>query len=154
MAIAEFNFGTLAYSWGDARLKDFQENIARVNEIAQRSDGFIWMVPEDAMEAAQFDPNGPLADRPNTASTLSVWESEAQLYEFVHKTLHARFLARGHEWYVPGDAGHLVIWTCDAGHRPSVAEGMEMWTRLQANGPTPEIFDGKELARRALAEEG
>jgi len=126
MAIAEFNFGTLKYPWGDARLADFQDNLDRVNTIAQRSDGFIWMLPEEAMEAAQSDPHGPLADRPNTASTLSIWQSEAQLYQFVHKTLHARFLARGQEWYV----------------------------QLQANGPTAEVFGGKELAKRALAEKG
>jgi len=151
MAIAEFNFGTLKYPWGDARLADFQDNLDLVNGIAQRSDGFIWMLPEEDMDAAQSDPAGPLADRPNTASTLSVWESEAQLYAFVHKTLHARFLARGADWFVPGDAGHLVIWECAADHRPSVAEAMAHWRNLQENGAGADVFDGAELTRRVAA---
>ena len=149
MAIAEFNFGTLKYPWDDPRIADFQNNLDRVNSIAQRSEGFIWMLPEADMEAAQNDPKGPLADRPNTASTLSVWKDEASLYDFVHATLHARFLARASEWYVPNDRAHLVIWRCEEGHRPTIDEGLAHWKSLQVNGPTEHVFDGKTLVQLA-----
>jgi hypothetical protein len=108
MQLAEFNFGTLRYDWGDPRLADFENALDRVNTIGARSPGFVWRLPDEDMEIAQEDPNGPLADRPNTASTLSVWTGAAPLYQFVTKTLHARFMARGHEWFKSDDSSHLV----------------------------------------------
>lgn len=152
MPLAEFNFGTLRYPWGDARLADFQDNLERVNGLAQRVDGFIWMLPEAEMDAAQSDPNGPLGDRANTASTLSVWRDARSLWQFVDKTLHAKFLARGAEWYVDDDRGHLVIWEVADGHRPTVAEGMARWRDLQQNGSTETVFDGPRL--REIARHG
>lgn len=148
--LAEFNFGTLRYPWDDPRLADFQNGLACVNEIGMRSPGFIWRIGDDDMEAVQEDPNGPLADRPNTASTLSVWEDPVQLWQFVEKTLHARFMKRSAEWFVAGDSGHFVGWWVPAGHRPSVAEGMERWHATQANGSTQDAFDASTLARLAV----
>ena len=149
MPIAEFNFGTLRYDWGDPRLSGFADNIAGVNKIAQRSDGFIWMIDNDTMDAVQSDPNGALKDRPNTASTLSVWRDAHSLWHFVEKTFHAKIMAQHDDWFVPGDRGHLVIWHVADGHLPTVAEGMAQWQKLQTHGDTAEIFGGARL--RALA---
>lgn len=148
--LAEFNFGTLAHDWDDPRIADFRNGLDQVNAIAARSPGYVWRLDDDAMEAAQEDPNGPLADRPNTASTLSVWEGPDPLWQFVEKTVHARFMARAHEWFVPGDSGFFVAWWVKIGHRPSVSEGMEKWHYLKAKGETPEIFGTNLL--RALAD--
>ncbi|MEM9787606.1 MAG: DUF3291 domain-containing protein [Pseudomonadota bacterium] len=152
MHLAEFNFGTLRYPWDDPRLADFQNGLDRVNAIGARSPGFVWRLPDDAMEAAQEDPNGPLADRPNTASTLSVWTGAAPLYHFAMKTLHARFMARQDEWFVPGDSGYLVCWWVPVGDRPSVADGMSRWRDLQAYGETKDVFGSKGLADFARRE--
>jgi hypothetical protein len=106
-------------------------------------------MPEDDMDAIQQDPNGALANRPNTASTLSVWEGPAQLWSFVEKTLHARFMKRSADWFVAGDSGHFVGWWVPIGHRPTVAEGMQMWVDLQSHGPSQTAFDAATLARLA-----
>jgi hypothetical protein len=150
MHLAEFNFGTLRYPFDDPRLADFQNNLDRVNGIGDRLPDCIWRLSSVDMEAAQDDNTGPLKDRPHTASTLSVWTGPKPLYDFVTKTLHARFLARSDEWFVPGDSGHLVLWWVAEGHRPTVAEAMQTWQHLQANGPSEMIFGGKELKRMAV----
>ncbi|MEL6571473.1 MAG: DUF3291 domain-containing protein [Pseudomonadota bacterium] len=147
--MASFNFGTLRYRWDDPRVKDFQDNLDRVNEIGARSPGFVWRLDDDAMQVAQEDPTGPLADRPNTASTLSLWETPRDLWVFVHQTLHARFMARQAEWFVPGDSGYFVGWWVKEGCRPSVADGMAKWRHTQAVGDTDAIFGATRL--RALA---
>lgn len=147
--IAEFNFGTLRHPFGDPRIAGFEDNIALVNGIAERAPGFVWRLTDADMEAAQDDGAGPLADRPNTASTLSVWESPAALMHFVDKTLHARFLARYDEWFMPGDRGYAVFWRVTPGHRPDMWEAMAAFETLQALGPSAEIFGAAEL--RALA---
>lgn len=147
--LASFNFGTLRYPWDDPRVKDFQDNLDRVNAIGARSPGFVWRLDDDAMGAAQEDPAGPFADRPNTASTLSVWETPRDLWQFVHHTLHARFMARHDEWFVPGDRGYFVGWWVKVGYRPSVADGMAQWRTTQAHGDTDAAFGAERL--RALA---
>lgn len=149
MALAEFNFGTLRYPWDDPRLAEFQENLDRVNAIARRAPGFLWMLPEDQMEAAQEDPAGPLADRPLTASTLSVWADATSLWHFVDRTLHARFMARGAEWFEPDDRSHLVIWPVAPDARPTVAEGMDRWRQLQSKGECDTVFGGATLRQLA-----
>lgn len=146
--LAAFNFGTMRYPWDDPRVADFQNALDQVNEIGARSPGFVWRLDDDAMGAAQDDRAGPLADRPNTASTLSVWEGPAQLWHFVENTLHAKFMARRREWFVPGDSGYFVGWWVPVGHRPSVAEGMSRWQDVQAKGDTAAAFGTNGL--RAL----
>ena len=149
--LAEFNFGTLAYPWDNPRVAGFQNAIAQVNAIAERSPGFVWRLSDDEMEAMQEDSAGPLADRPNTASTLSVWEDAGSLYRFVTKTLHARIMRGAPDWFVPGDSGFLVCWWLPAGTRPTVTEGMARWHRLQSEGDSDDCFGGRRLKDLALA---
>lgn len=148
--LAEFNFGTLRYPWDDPRIADFQNGLAQVNAIAARSPGFIWRLDDDAMDRAQTDPDGPLADRPNTASTLSVWTGPAPLWSFVSKTLHTRFMSRRADWFVPGQSGHFVGWWVPEGYRPSVQDGMTRWHNLQTYGESHDVFGAMRL--RLLAE--
>ena len=143
--LASFNFGTMRYAWDDPRLREFQDNLDRVNAIAARSPGFIWRLDDAAMEAVQEDPSGPLKDRPSTASTLSVWDGPAHLWQFVHLTLHAKFMARSHDWFDPGDSGYFVGWWSPVGHFPSVAQGMAMWRMVQAQGDTDAAFGAARL---------
>jgi hypothetical protein len=147
--LAEFNFGTLRYPWGDPRIAGFEDAVDQVNAIGARSPGFIWRLPDGDMEFAQEDPSGALVDRPNTASTLSIWQDAGSLYRFVTRTLHARIMTGAPDWFVPGDSGHLVCWWVPAGYRPNVAEGLQKWQVLQAQGETKDVFGAKGL--KALA---
>ena len=149
--LAEFNFGILRYPWGDPRISGFENAVAQVNAIGARSPGFIWRMPDDEMEAAQYDPEGPFNDGPHTASTLSIWEDPATLYRFVTKTLHARIMKGAPDWFVPGASGHLVCWWVPQGHRPDVAEGMAKWHILQAQGESENIFGTNRLKALAAA---
>jgi hypothetical protein len=150
--LAEFNFGTLRYPFGDPRIAGFENAIAQVNRIAARSPGFVWRMSDDDMDAVQNDSVGPLADRPNTASTLSVWQGAAPLYQFVTQTLHAKIMAGREDWFVPGDSGFLVCWWVPEGYRPSVVEGMERWRVLQSDGESKDVFGTKGLVDAARVE--
>ena len=104
------------------------------------------------MEAVQKDPRGPLGDRPSTASTLSVWTGAAPLYRFVTKTLHAQFMARQQDWFVPGDSGFLVCWWVQDGRLPTVAAVMSHWRDVQTLGETEKVFGANMLAEFARRE--
>ncbi len=152
MHLAEFNFGTLAYPWGDPRISGFETAVAQVNAIGERSPGFVWRMPDDVMDAAQNDPQGALAHRPNTASTLSVWDGPAALYHFVTRTVHARIMKGAPDWFVSGDSGHLVCWWVAEGTEPSVAEGLARWHDLQRHGDTEKTFGAQQLKALAMGD--
>lgn len=138
--LAEFNIGVLKYDWDDPRVADFADNLDRVNGIAKASPGFVWMLEEAAMDAAQRDATGPLGGNPRTASTLSVWTDAASLRHFVWKTVHKRFYDRRAEWYDPTDALRLVMWWVPVGHRPDVAEAADRLALLERQGDTDRAF--------------
>lgn len=146
--LAALNFGTLRFDWGDPRIAPFQDALDTVNAIGQRSPGFVWMLDEDAMDAAQTDSAGPFGDTPRTASTLSLWEDAPSLMAFVHKTLHAKFLARGAEWFEPDDRSHVVLWHIPVGDRPTLAEGMDRFRLWQRIGDSAEAFSPAALNTR------
>lgn len=147
--LAEFNLGILKHDWDDPRVADFVNGLDLVNGIAARSPGFVWRMPDDQMEAAQLDPDGPLGARPRLAATLSVWEDAASLEHFVWKTVHKRFYDRRDEWYDVTDALRMVLWWVPAGQLPDIKEAMERFTHLDANGDSAHAFRWKYLKASA-----
>lgn len=146
--IAQMNWGILKADWDDPAVAEFVDNLDRVNAIAMRSPGFVWMMPEEDMDAAQNDPYGVFGGNPRTASTMSVWESAEALDTFVHKTVHSSFMARAGQWYVPQDTRQYVIWPVDAGHRPTLEEAKARLDDLSTDGPTPLAYDFPYLRSR------
>ncbi|MGB3177186.1 MAG: DUF3291 domain-containing protein [Albidovulum sp.] len=138
--LAEFNFGVLRHDWDDPRVAGFVNALDRVNAVAKRSPGFVWMLSEDAMETEQNTPDGALGGNPLIASTLSVWEDVASLDAFVFNTVHRQFYQRRAEWFDAVTGGNLVMWWVPVGHRPSVAEGMARWQHREANGDSDHAF--------------
>ncbi|MEM9968664.1 MAG: DUF3291 domain-containing protein [Pseudomonadota bacterium] len=143
--LAEFNLGELKYDWDDPRVKGFVDGLDVVNRVAMRSDGFIWMLGPDEMEAAQNDPKGPLGGNPRIASTLSVWRDAASLEHFVWNTIHKRFYDRKAEWYDAVESLRLVMWWVPHGHYPTVFEAMDRFRHLQSHGETQHAFGWRLL---------
>jgi hypothetical protein len=93
--LAQLNIGRLRYEIGDPRMADFVDNLARVNAIADRSEGFVWRLQDDGGNATNFRPYHD----PCVAINMSVWESVAALERYVWETVHKRFYARRDEWF-------------------------------------------------------
>lgn len=139
--VAHFNRAILRDDWGSPAVAGFEDNIDRVNALAARSPGFVWRMPDEAMEREQFDPRGVLGADPRLAATLSVWESVEALETFVHKTVHGAFLRRRDTWFVKQEGPTYVIWPVPVGHRPTIAEAVERLNLLGVKGPTDLAFD-------------
>ncbi len=148
--LAEFNLGILRHDWDDPRVKDFVDGLDLVNGIARRSPGFVWMLGEDEMDAAQRDLHGPLGGNPRTASTLSVWEDAASLERFVWNTVHRHFYGRRAEWYDTVESLRLVLWQVPAGHRPTIPEAMARFRHLEAHGDSDFAFGWAHLKEARL----
>ena len=145
--LAEFNIGILRHDWEDPRIADFANALDQVNNIAARSPGFVWRLPDEEMEAAQCNPDGVLGGNPRTASTLSVWEDVDSLEQFVWRTLHKRFFDRREEWFAPDQGIRLVLWHIYQDHRPSINEAVERLRNLESRGDTDFAF-GWAYAKR------
>lgn len=148
--LAEFNLGILRHDWDDPRVKDFVDGLGLVNGVARRSPGFVWMLGEAEMDAAQNDPDGPLGGNPRTASTLSVWEDVASLERFVWTTVHRRSYERRAEWYDMVESLRLVVWWVPAGRRPDIAEAMARFRHLAAQGDSDHAFGWRHLGEARL----
>lgn len=146
--LAELNVGRLVGQTDDPRLKDFMDNLARVNAIAERSPGFVWrLVGEDDATGAT-DLSLPGHDAPDgraMAVNLSVWESAEALEDFVWNTVHKRFYNRKAEWFSPMAQPHFVMWWVPEGHRPTLEEAAERLAHLTEQGPSAFAFGWESL---------
>ena len=86
--LAQLNIGRLRYEADDPRMADFVDNLAMVNGIAERSDGFVWRYQDDSGSAID---TRPFDGDPRMAINMSVWENIEALERFVWQTVHKRF---------------------------------------------------------------
>jgi hypothetical protein len=134
--LAQFNVARIKYPLADPRMADFVDNVARVNGLAEQIEGFVWRLKDDSGNAMGMTVYGD----PRVLPNLTVWENVEALERFVWKTVHSRFYGRREEWFEPLDGAPLVMWWVPAGHRPTMAEGVERLNHLNDHGPSDEAF--------------
>ena len=133
--LAQFNIARIRYALDDPRMKEFVDNVARVNALAEAIDGFVWRLKDESGNAM----NMTVYDDARILPNLTVWESVEALERFVWQTLHKRFYGRREEWFEPIETP-LVMWFVPAGKRPTLEEGVERLDYLVANGPSDHAF--------------
>lgn len=139
--IAHFNVARLLHPPGDPRVAEFTTNTIRVNQIAERSPGYIWRWT-DLSSTVEGSGGYQAADAdPRLAISLSVWESRDALRFFVEKTVHGAFLRRRQEWFSPWDGPNYVIWPWRGPGVPTVKDGWARLDQLKREGPTAEAHD-------------
>ena len=74
--LAQLNIGRLRYEVDDPRMAEFVDNLARVNALADRAEGFVWRLQDASGNATSYRPYG---DDPRMAINMSVWENVAAL---------------------------------------------------------------------------
>jgi hypothetical protein len=143
--LAQFNIARIKYSLDDPRMREFVENVERVNGLADKIPGFVWRL-QDASGHAM---NMRVYDDPTILPNLTVWENVDALERFVWQTLHQRFYARREQWFAPIKTT-LVLWWISAGHRPEMTEGVARLDHLIAHGPSEHAFGWNELTDAKL----
>lgn len=113
--LAQLNIGRLRYEVDDARMADFVNNLARVNALADRAEGFVWRLQDASGNATSYRPYG---DDPRMAINMSVWENVTALERYVWQTVHRRFYGRRHEWFESLDGPYFVMCGCRRGTFP------------------------------------
>lgn len=123
----------------DPVMKEFTDNLDRVNELADTSEGFIWRLKDDSNNATSFSP----ADDVQLLINVSVWESIESLEHFTYRTFHSDFVRRRKEWFHQFGKAYYALWWIPAGQLPTLEEALAKLDKLQSNGPSSLVFDFK-----------
>jgi hypothetical protein len=129
--LAQINIAELKAPLDSPQLKDFVDNLDRINALAEGSPGFVWRLTGDGNDATSLRPMGIV--------NYSIWRDVESLKEFVYKTVHIEILKRKREWFERMSLPY-VLWWVPAGTIPTVAEAVERLELLRAKGASPEAF--------------
>lgn len=126
-------------------MSGFVRGAPRMNQLAERSDGFIWRL------ANETGPDAPdFGGDPLMIFTLSLWRDVESLRHFTWNTLHKKFRMRTAEWFEPHDGPYLVCWPIEAGRTPTGAEAQERLAELERTGPTDRVFGTETLSKEMV----
>jgi hypothetical protein len=87
--LAQLNVAALKAPLDSPELKDFVDNLDRINELAERSSGFVWRLKGDGNDATSLRPLGD-----NVLVNMSVWRDVNALREYVYKSAHVEIMRR------------------------------------------------------------
>jgi len=133
--LAQLNIADLKAPLDSPELKDFVDNLGRINELAEGSPGFAWRLKGDGNDATSLRPLGD-----NVLVNMSVWRDVDALKHYVYQTAHAQIMRRRREWFQRMAEAYMVLWWVPAGHQPTVAEAIARLKLLRERGPTAEAF--------------
>jgi hypothetical protein len=133
--LAQINIGNLAAPLDSPQLKDFVDNLDRINELAEASPGFVWRLKGDGNDATSLRPLGD-----NVLVNMSVWRDIESLKDYVYRSAHTQIMRRRREFFSRMSESHMVLWWVPAGHQPPVAEAVERLMHLRKHGPSRAAF--------------
>jgi len=146
--LAEVNVATAVDDLESDRLADFVAALDRVNDVAERSPGFVWRLKDDSGTSIDIQ----ASDNPRYIVNLSVWESPEHLEQFVWNTIHKRVYQKRSKWFEAPKTAHFVMWWVPIGHEPTVEEALDRLQDLNANGPSERAFGWESLPNVRLWE--
>ncbi|MCV6595982.1 MAG: DUF3291 domain-containing protein [Mangrovicoccus sp.] len=142
--LAQLNVGRLVADTDDPRVAPFMKALDMVNGIGKRSPGFVWMM-EGSGAPGTGNTEAKIGGDPRFVANLTVWESVADLENFVWNTVHRQFYNRRAEWFQVMQDQHFVMWWVPAGHRPSLDEALARLEHLNTHGPSDHAFGWAHL---------
>jgi hypothetical protein len=133
--LAQINVAKLKAPLDSPELRDFVDNLDRINALAEASPGFVWRLVGDGNDATSLRPFGD-----DVIVNMSVWSDVAALRAFVYDSAHVAIMRRRREWFTRMAEVYMVLWWVPAGHEPTIDEAAARLARLREKGPTREAF--------------
>jgi hypothetical protein len=153
--IAEINIAHMRATLEDPIMKDFVDNLDRINAVADNAPGFVWRLQTEEGDATSIR----VFDNDMLIVNMSVWESIEALFQYVYASDHVDIFRRRSEWFGKMDTPVLAMWWVPAGHIPTLDEAKEKLDLMAREGPTPLAFTFKKrfsvdefLAQPSLSE--
>jgi hypothetical protein len=117
----------------------FLARLDDINELADKSPGFVWRLQTSEGNATYLRPY----DDDRILVNLSVWETIDALKQFVYRTAHAELLGKRQEWFEAFSGAYLALWWVPAGHIPGMDEAKKRLAHLDRQGPSQFAFTFK-----------
>ncbi|WP_264566405.1 DUF3291 domain-containing protein [Flavobacterium sp. N3904] len=145
--LAEINIARMkGVNIHDPIMKEFVDNLDKVNEIAEKSDGFVWRLKDEENNATNLNPYND----EQIIVNYSIWESIETLEHYMYKTFHSEFLKRRKEWFQTFGQVSTAMWWIKKREIPDLAEAMEKLDYLQKNGASEIVFNFKQKYPKPL----
>jgi hypothetical protein len=132
--LAQINVAELRAPLDSPQLKDFVDNLDRINALAEGAPGFVWRLKGEGNDATELR---PLGDK--IIVNYTIWRDVETLKQFVYKSAHVEILKRKREWF-ERMAMPYVLWWVPAEHIPTVADAVAKLEQLRTRGPSPDAF--------------
>ncbi len=138
--LAQINVARMkGVSIDDPVMKEFVDNLDKINSLAESSKGFVWRLKDESNNATHLN---PYSDE-QVIINISVWETIEDFESFVYRSFHTDFLRRRKEWFHLYGKAYTAMWWIPAGQFPTVQEATEKLDLLQRNGASENVFDFK-----------
>ncbi|MEM8750047.1 MAG: DUF3291 domain-containing protein [Pseudomonadota bacterium] len=142
MHLAELNISRWKIDSAADAARGFVDNVARINGVAERADGFRWRLLDEQRDEAG---RNAVCDGPETIMTLSVWETPGHLEHFVRNTVHKQIYNGKNQWFSHMESHHFVMWWVEEGHEPTLEEARARIDHLDTHGNSDFAFDWSHL---------
>ena len=133
--LAQINIARLKAPLDSPELKDFVDNLDRINALAENSPGFVWRLKGEGNDATSLRPMGD-----DVIVNMSVWRDVESLKNYVYRSAHVEILKRKREWFTRMAESHMALWWVPQGHQPTASEAAIKLRVLREKGPSPEAF--------------
>lgn len=142
MHLAQLNIARmLAPDIGHPLMADFVAQLDTINQLAERSDGFVWRLTGEGNDATDLRP----FDDERVIVNLSVWASFGQLSAFVFRSAHTEVMKNRRQWFEKPAQPTTVLWWIPVGHLPTLAEAQHRLEHLHSHGPGPLAFTFRDV---------
>ena len=144
--IAQYNIATLKYDLEDEKVADFVNNLDRINDLGEKSEGFVWRLKGDGFDANEGATSIKVYDDPRIIVNYTVWKSIAELKKFAYNSDHMKIFLKRKKWFKTmtnkTNFKHSLVlwWIKDTDPIPPPQEGKKRLELLNKNGPTPDAF--------------
>lgn len=137
--LAQINIARLKAPLDDPMISEFVHFLGPINELAEKSPGFVWRLKDDEGTSAT-SVETPFTDE-MIIINMSVWENIETLRNFAYKTAHSYFVKSGHRWFEKMEKPHLALWWIPAGEYPTPWDAADKLTLLHQEGPSAAVFN-------------
>ncbi|WP_297795127.1 DUF3291 domain-containing protein [uncultured Eudoraea sp.] len=133
--LAQINIARMLAPLDSEIMKDFVNNLDRINQLAEKSEGFIWRLIDDNNESAV-----KVFNDDEIVVNMSVWTSIDALFNFTYKSDHKDIFKRRKEWFSAMKEMHMACWYVPVGKYPTAQEAKDRLDHLNKFGESSYAF--------------
>ena len=137
--LAQLNIAKMRFPLESPKMREFVENLDRINTLADEAPGFVWRLQTEEGDATSIDFFGD-----EIIVNMSVWDDLSSLHAFVYRTIHTKIMSKRRQWFEKLEEAYTVLWWVPAKHLPDLNESSDKLSLLRERGPSQAAFTFKQ----------